>query len=132
MRTISIGMFGALLLSASLAHGQASQSTTTTDVNREVISATAVTLKVPDLDKIRPTFTAKTTTVSTREIVLEGSVAVQIEDTHVTSDRAVVSRDGEIRFEGNVRVERPARVAATLNPDGTRASRFSFSVGREF
>src|SRR5262245_25215941 len=132
MRTISIGAFGALWWSARLAHGQASQSTTATDVNREVVSATSVILRVPDLDKTKPTFTAKTTTVTTRETILDGDVVVQIEDTRVTADRAVVSRDGEIRFEGNVRVERPARVGANLNPAGTRASRFRYSVGREF
>ena len=116
MRIMSIGAFGALLLSVSLAHGQASQSTLPPGVSRTVISAAHVILRVPDLDKTKPAFTATTTTVTAREVILSGNVVVQIDGAHYTADQVVISREGEIRFDGNVQVERPAPAGGATRP----------------
>ena len=107
MRIMAIGAFGALLLTASLALGQASQPTLPSGVSRTVHSAAIVSVRVPDL-KIQPPFTAGTTMGTASEIVLTRVVA-QINGAQYTADRAVIRpKEGEIRFEGNVRVISPA------------------------
>lgn len=104
---MSLGAFGALLLSASLAHGQVGQSNP--DGVRQVITAASGVIRPSASEKARVTVVATTITASVREVILNGNVVVQIEDLRVTADRAVLREDGEIRFEGNVRFERPAR-----------------------
>ena len=75
-----------------------------------------VAVAVPDLDKTKPAFTATTTTVTAREVILSGNVVVQIDGAHYTADQVVISREGEIRFDGNVQVERPAPAGGATRP----------------
>jgi hypothetical protein len=121
MRTLSVCAFCALVLSASLAYGQIGQVTSNAD-GTTVITTSMAVVRVPDLDAAKPTFTARTTSLFARETVFDGDVVAQIEGMRVTADRAIV-RDGEIRFEGNVRVERPAAGVAGARVVRYRARR---------
>jgi hypothetical protein len=110
-RRIPVAVFCGLLLAASHAPAQtpAAQSTAAAP-NRTVMIGQSVIVRRTDGDatqKPRMTTVSNMVEVRDKELVLTGNVTVDLGTTRITADKAVIT-DGEIRFDGNVRVEDPA------------------------